>query len=83
MSETNNTQVGNVKNLDLVMPCIIEQNVVIIVGKHLKGYDNTIEINRPKIMVLLLILIITDPFNSKDKIAGQTDDNDTIIVEKH
>ena len=32
-------------------------------------------------MVLLLILIITDPFNSKDKIAGQTDDNETIIVE--
>ena len=56
---------------------------MIIVGKHLKGYDNTIEINRPKIMVLLLILIITDPFNSKDKIAGQTDDNDTIIVDKH
>ena len=83
MSETNNTQVGNVKNLDLVMPCIIEQNVVIIVGKHLESYDNTIEINRLEIMVLLLILIITDPFNSKDKIAGQTDDNDTIIVDKH
>ena len=32
-------------------------------------------------MVLLLILIITDPFNSKDKITGQTDDNDTIIAE--
>ena len=32
-------------------------------------------------MVLLLILIITDPFNSKDKIAVQTDDNDTIIAE--
>ena len=54
---------------------------MIIVGKHLKGYDNTIEINRLEIMVLLLILIITDPFNSKDKIAGQTDDNETIIVE--
>ena len=54
---------------------------MIIVGKHLKSYDNTIEINRLEIMVLLLILIITDPFNSKDKITGQTDDNDTIIVE--
>ena len=32
-------------------------------------------------MVLLLILIITDPFNSKDKITGQRDDKDTIIVE--
>ena len=54
---------------------------MIIVGKHLKGYDNTIEINRLEIMVLLLILIITDPFNSKDKITGQRDDKDTIIVE--
>ena len=54
---------------------------MIIVGKHLKGYDNTIEINQLEIMVLLLILIITDPFNSKDKITGQRDDKDTIIVE--
>ena len=41
ISEINNTQIDNAKDIDTVMPVYI----VIIIPKHLEVYGNTIEIN--------------------------------------
>ena len=47
ISEINNAQIDNAKDIDIVMPMynLIEFNFVIIIQKHLEVYGNNIEMN--------------------------------------
>ena len=46
MSEINNTQVDNAKNIDVVMPVYnVIEYIVIIIQIHREVYGNTIEMN--------------------------------------
>ena len=42
ISEINDTQINNAKNIDIVMPMY---NLVLIIPKHMEVYGNTIEMN--------------------------------------
>ena len=40
ISIINNTQIDNTEYIDIVSQCTTEQNMVIIIQKHLEAYDN-------------------------------------------
>ena len=85
ISEINNTQVDNAKHIDIVMPMY---NLIEYSGNYSKTSGSLWQyckdipgLNNDNAIVDFTNANLTDSFNSKAKVTGQTDDNGTKDVE--
>ena len=85
ISEINNTQVDNAKHIDIVMPMynLIEysDNYSKISGSLWQYFKDIPGLNNDNAIVDFTNANLTDSFNFKAKVTGQTDDNGTKDVE--
>ena len=85
ISQINNTQVGNAKDLDIVMPMynLIEyrDNYSKTSGSLWKYCKNIPAVDNNNAIVNFTENNLTDPFNFKVKMTGQTGDDGTKTVE--
>ena len=83
ISEINNTQADNAKDIDVVMPMynLIEYRDNF--RKHMKPYRSTTEINQLKTLLMLFLIfpVIVFRLNSNKKIIGQAGAGGTNDVE--
>ena len=81
ITNINNAQIDNVKDIDIVMVMYKLYKIAIVIQNHQEVYGNTIEMNQQPMLVTTDV-IDNFPGNSpsfklKQKITGKAENNDT------